>query len=225
MARESQPGLYGKPCYAAFRFYADGLIISGNHCPESKNDAPNGEKITQWLRRENIGVQRGDYFVQGDLLWLRVVDYDSVHKTPVLRAYRGEACGGKMVLQPWSSEPATMGMAVAEYSQVWGEGTPPTTNARCHVAGFKFVWQTGIGLTGHEGKYTIQTDPGETCTLTYTTPDGISGSEGTGTITADEQGICEWLWPLGNVAGNGVVTVTIDSISQAFTIAVNQSSP
>jgi hypothetical protein len=47
---------------------------------------------------------------------------------------------------------------------------------------------------------------------------------GTGTISADEQGVCAWIWEVGDVAGDGVVTVTIDEFEQAYLIVVNQSS-
>jgi hypothetical protein len=69
--------------------------------------------------------------------------------------------------------------------------------------------------------YEIQTDPGETCTLRYTAPDGtVLDSGGAGAVTADEAGVCRWRWQLGDQPGKATATVSIDQITQDFSLEV-----
>jgi hypothetical protein len=44
---------------------------------------------------------------------------------------------------------------------------------------------------------------------------------GAGTITADDQGLCEWIWEVGDARGEGLITITIDEITQDFLIHIN----
>jgi hypothetical protein len=89
------------------------------------------------------------------------------------------------------------------------------------VAGFKFLFRPIVVLSGERAEFQVQTDPGEVCTLAYTAPDGsISQSPGTGPIIANDEGICSWLWDLGDIEGKGIVTISIDQITQDLAIEV-----
>jgi hypothetical protein len=110
---------------------------------------------------------------------------------------------------------------VLEYVSLQTSGVEGTPSGACHVAGFRVIYRPSVVLAGGQAEYQIQTDPGETCKLKYTAPDGtISEGSGTGRITADNQGVCTWTWELGEPKGEGVVTVTIDQITQDFGIEV-----
>jgi hypothetical protein len=59
------------------------------------------------------------------------------------------------------------------------------------------------------------------CTLQYTAPDGSeSRAAGTGAITAGAEGVCRWVWDLGDTPGIATVTVSIDEITQEFSIEI-----
>jgi hypothetical protein len=116
---------------------------------------------------------------------------------------------------------ANLRQPVLEFIPVQITSPQESLSADCHVAGFRLLFRPTVVLSGGRAEYRIQTDPGETCTLQYTAPDGVlTQAQGTGAIIADSQGICKWTWELGELEGDGLVTVTIDQITQDFSIEV-----
>jgi hypothetical protein len=216
-------GMGDERCYKLVRFYADGLaLFADNVCLEAPLSAENLPDVQRWFRRENQDVSRGDYFLVGQRIWVRIVGYDDVYENIYLRSFEGKYCGNKMVLQEpavrwYAGIPSDLTQPVVEYNSPETSAAP----AGCRVAGFRFLTRPSVVLAGGQANYVIQTDPGERCTLTYTTPDGISiQDQGTGTITADDQGICSWIWELGEQPGIGTVTVSINEITQDLSIEV-----
>jgi hypothetical protein len=216
-------------CNKLYRFFEDGLVLYADYnCFEKATGFQRWAELDRLLDRDNPDRQRGDYYTQDQRLFVRIVEHDFIHEVTYLRSFQGEYCNRKMVLQ----EPAVTGYAglpseltspVLEY--IWPEDTPTReiqAEAGCHVASFRVTWRSYITLAGGRGRFQIQTDPGQLCTLRYTTPEGIEiKASGAGTITADDQGLCEWIWEVGEARGEGSITITIDEITQDFLIHIN----
>lgn len=216
-------------CYKLFRFYPDGLALHAKlACFDRSPTGRDDSELERWFNRGNRQIARGDYFLLGERIWVRIVTYDAVHETVNLRSFQGEICQDEMVLQEpaqkyYTGVPSELTQPVLEYLRF--SVPPPAASAApqssrppsCRVAGFYILRRPSVTLSGGQTEYRILTDPGETCTLRYTTPDGrLSQSPGTGTIVADAQGVCHWLWEVGDLKGRATVTVSIDEISQDF---------
>lgn len=220
----SEDGAEDTRCYNLYRFYPDGLVLFAvNNCFSPVDEI--WAEINAWFHRDNRDVSRGDYYLDDQRLWIRVVTYDSIHETTSLRSFQGEYCDGKMVLQEpgvatYAGVPSDLTEPVLAYAQLPTSGTeyPP---AGCHVASYKVLFRPSVVLAGGGARYQIQTDPGEPCSLQYIDPNGtISMVEGTGTIQADVEGICEWIWEVGEAEGYGKVRVIIDEIVQDYRIEI-----
>lgn len=220
-------------CYKLFRFYPDGLALyAGLACFDRSPAGRNGPDLERWFERGNRQLARGDYFLLGERIWVRIVTYDAVHETVYLRSFQGEICEDEMVLQEpaqryYTGVPSELTQPVLEYVRLSATAQLPAASAApqgpsptsCHVAGFRILWRPSVTISGGQVEYRILTDPGETCTLRYTTPDGrLSQAPGTGAIAADAQGVCRWVWEVGDLKGRATVTVSIDEISQDFWI-------
>jgi hypothetical protein len=223
----SVDGFQDERCYKLYRFYPDGLVLYADFaCLEAAPSAENWSEINRWFQRENPDLPRGDYYLDNSRLWVRVVSYDPIHETTDLRLFQGEYCNDKIVLQEpaalyYTGVPSELMQPVLEYVRLPTSGVENTPSGTCHVAGFSVIYRPSVVLAGGQAEYQVQTDPGETCTLQYTAPDGtIREGQGTGRITADNQGVCSWTWELGETKGDGIVTVTIGQITQGFGIEV-----
>lgn len=216
-------------CNKLYRFFEDGLVLYANYdCFDKATGFKRWAELDRLLDRDNHNLLRGDYYTLDQRLFVRIVEHDFIHEVTYLRSLQGEYCNRKLVLQEpavtgYSGLPSELTSPVLEYIQP--EDTPTQEfqpEADCHVAGFRVTWRSYITLAGGHGRVQIQTDPGQPCTLRYTTPEGIEvNAPGAGTITADDQGICEWSWEVGEVRGEGTVTITIDEITQDFLIHIN----
>jgi hypothetical protein len=228
-------------CYKMYRFYPDGLALYADLACFDRSPDPGGWlELDRWFNRENREVARGDYFLLGQQIWVRIVTYNSIYETTNLRSFQGQVCQDEMVLQEpaqtyYAGIPSELSQPVLEYVRLditephrdtpalWGASPMPGDHSQesCHVARFEIVKRPSIVLSGNQAEYQIQTDPGETCTLRYTAPDGVpSQAQGTGAITADSQGICQWNWEVGDLEGTATVTISIDKITQDFQIEV-----
>lgn len=224
----SAAGTQNGRCHKLLRFYPDGLLLYSNFAcfPAGADAASQATDVAGWFRRENAGVTRGDYVLEGQRLWLRAVMHDAVHETAYLRTLQGEYCEGQMVLQEpgiltYTGVPSELTQPVQEYILLSGN-VPETLTPPCRVAGFRFLWRSYITLAGGEATYRIQTAVGERCSLRYVGPDGTRWpADGPAVILADEEGVCAWQWPVGDVRGQGVATVEIDTIRQDFAIQLN----
>ena len=221
-------------CYKLYRFYADGSVLyTDNTCFDAEINNESWSEIEGWFQRENPQVSSGDYYLQDHRLWIRIVTYDAVHETTYLRSFQGEYCHQKMVLQEpavrdYSGIPSALTQPVLEYNLL--ETTAPETDrsdlpdsgdGQCSVAGFKIISRPSIALADNRGSFEILTNRDQECSLQYTDPAGMRiEAQGTGTITADASGICKWEWDLGSREGTGTVTITIDEITQDFSLEI-----
>lgn len=223
-------------CYKLIRFYPDGLALYTDlACFERLPDAGDWTELDRWFNRENLSLARGDYSLLDQKIWVRIVTYNTIYETTSLRSFQGRACLDEMVLQEptqktYTGIPSPLTQPVLEYVRLGmtapapppSGSTPLLENAGlepCQVAGFQIVRRPSVVLAGGQAEYEIQTDPGESCALFYTGPNGIpSQAQGTGAITADPQGICRWLWEVGDLEGVATVTVSIGEITQDFQI-------
>lgn len=215
----STDGAQGEPCHRLYRFYPDGLALYAPSSCSATAPGNNWPEISRWFHRDDARRPRGDYHSQDGRIWVRIVSYDSIHERVVFEQFQGEICGDQMVLQ----EPAVVSafaQPVWEYVRV-SPAPSPSEAPGCRVAAFRIIRSSAIAMAGRRAAYHIQTDPGETCFLRYTRPDGsVSQAPGTGSITADEQGICRWEWEVGEQTGRAVVTIRIDQITQDFEIEI-----
>ena len=237
----SVAGGQGSRCYKLYRFYPDGLALYSDFaCFEGDLSANTWAEIDRWFNREEQAVSRGDYYLDASKIFVRIVSYHSIYETVDLRAFQGEICGPEMVLQEpaathYTGIPSELTQPVLEFAQL---GSPEqrqdssgmtsrpvavenTSDKACHVAGFKILRRPTTVIAGNQAEYQILTDPGEACLLRYTAPGGGSGqAPGSGTVIADGQGLCSWLWELGDLPGEAIVTVGIDEILQDFSLEV-----
>lgn len=223
----SADGAGDERCYNLYQFYPDGLVLyASNVCFSPAPVEETWAEINRWFYRENREIPSGDYYLENNRLWIRVVSYDPIHETAYLRSFQGEYCGDRMVLQEpsvgyYAGVPSELTEPVVEYVQMQIGEVEHTPSPGCHVAGYRVLFRPSVVLAGGGARYQIQTDPGETCSLQYTDPDGnINMVEGTGIILADVEGICEWIWEVGAVEGYGMVRVTIDEIIQDYQLEI-----
>ena len=222
----SSAGAQDGRCHKLLRFYSDGLVLYSSSCFSAGAPAASLEsEVVRWFKRENPNIARGDYALLGQRLWLRIVSHDPIHETTYLRLFQGEYCDQELVLQEpalltYAGVPSDVTQPVLEYALLGG-AMPEAAASPCHVAGFRFLWRAYITLAESEAAYRIQTDVGQPCSLRYTAPDGtVWPAAGPAEITADSEGICAWRWPVGNVPGQGIVTIVIDEINQDFVINI-----
>lgn len=224
----SDPGVQSERCHRIFRFYPDGLALyAARYCFQSNSAEANWQSLSRAFHPQAPDTPRGDYSIADNRIWIRIARYDHVHETYWVDYYQGEYCDDFMVLQQpqvtyFAGVPSPLTQPVQEYV-CWSPASVPTSasSPACHVAGFRILSRPTVVLRGGEAIYEIQTDPGETCALRYTAPDGVVlQGEGTGETVADESGVCRWRWSLGDQAGMATVTVGIDQISQDFSLEV-----
>jgi hypothetical protein len=219
-------GAQNERCHKLLRFLPDGQVLYSNFAcfPPTNDAAARVEEIAQWFNPENDNVTRGDYARLGGRVWLRIVEYDHIHETTYLRAFQGVQCSRKMVLQEpavqtYSGIPSNLTEPVLEYVRLAGAAyQDQAETVPCRAVGFRFLWRSYITLADGAAEYRIQTDPGEACDLHYTAPDGAQQNT---MITAGGDGVCAWRWQVGSQPGEGRVTVTIDEITQIFTLKIN----
>ncbi len=219
-------GAQPERCYKLYRFYRDGEVLYADMtCFDPSSNARSWAQIDAWFNRENSQILHGDYYKVAERIWIRVVGYDSIHEETYLRSFQGTYCNGQIVLQEptnktYSGVPSELTQPVLEYIQIQA---PDSSNASpeggesnlCNLSGFRFLFRPLVVVSGGEALFQVQTSPNETCTLQYTTPDGqLRQALGTGTITANQHGICEWKWEVGLEEGKATVNITIDHISQ-----------
>lgn len=240
VSRVSVDGYQDERCYNLYRFYPDGLALYAEMvCFDTPPDIKDQAQIEAWFERSNPRVWRGDYSQQDNGIWLRIVIYDEIHEETYLRYFQGEYCAGQLVLQEpavqsYTGIPSPLTQPVVVFRKLDVSSaqqdsssvedpftTQGSTEPRCNVAGFEILFRPSVTLSDGKMEYRIRTDPGETCTLQYTLPDGsLSQAHGTGTIQADRQGLCKWVWETGPLKGKGIVTVSIDQITQDFEVEI-----
>lgn len=240
VSQVSVDGYQDERCYNLYRFYSDGLALYAEMvCFDTPPDIKDQAQIEAWFERGNPRVWRGDYSQQDHRTWIRIVTYDDVHEETYLRYFQGKYCAGELVLQEpavqsYAGIPTPLTQPVMAFRKIDGSATqqdslpaddPLTTQGStepgCSLAGFEILFRPSVTLSGGKMEYRIRTDPGETCTLQYTLPDGsLSQVHGTGTIQADHQGLCRWVWETGPLKGRGIVTVSIDQITQDFAVEI-----
>lgn len=221
-------------CYKLYRFYEDGLALYSDFaCFNGEIDSASLAAIERWFHRDNQGVASGDYFIRDQRLWIRIVEHDATHEITYLRSFQGEYCNQAFVLQEpevksYSGIPSALTQPVLEYNllettapEMDKPGLPDPGADQCSVAGFKIISRPSIALSDNRGSFEILTNRGQECSLQYTDPAGKQiEAQGTGTITADARGICRWEWELGSLEGTGTVTITIDEITQDFSLEI-----
>jgi hypothetical protein len=229
ISTESTAGAGRERCHALVRFYPDGAALYENFVCF---DAPPGREdlvqLDRWFQPQNRDIQQGDYFVRDQLVWMRIVNHNPAAEVTSLRFFQGEQCNGRMVLQEpavrwYTGVPSEITQPVLEFEQLGGTNgaIADMQEQNCRVAAFKILFRPTVVLANGQARYEFQTDPGELCNLQYTAPDGSERqAAGTGVITADSEGICRWIWDLGNTPGIGTVTVRIDEITQEFSIEI-----
>ncbi|GAP09946.1 hypothetical protein BECAL_01100 [Bellilinea caldifistulae] len=234
ISRVSSPGKQPERCYKLYRFYPDGLVLySQGECFESPPQSKDLSDIQRWLNRENTNLWRGDYSLRQNRIFLRVTVHDYVKEVTSVRYFQGVICEGQMVLQEpavltYAGLPSELNQPVLEYialslssDQSQTENRKNRSEMICPFVGFKIIHRPSIGLINRQALLEIQTNPRQTCTLTYTNPAGetlLNAAEGT--IRADEQGLCRWLFETGSTAGNGTLTVQIGEITQSLQIEI-----
>lgn len=218
-------GYKDERCYKLYRFYPDGVVLYANlACLEPAPAEKIWSEIDAWFRRENRDIPRGDYYLQNHRIWIRVVFYNDVYETVYLRSFQGEYCNDEMVLQEpkvrdYAGVPSPLTQPVQEYTRLGANLTENPPPEACHVAGYRLLYRPYVTIAGGQAEYRIQTDVGQTCVLQYIPPDGNpSEASGAGAITADSHGICAWKWDVGSIKGVATVIVTIDEISQEYSI-------
>jgi hypothetical protein len=223
----SSDGAGDERCYNLYRFYPDGLALyTSNVCFSATPVEETWSETSRWFQRENRQIPSGDYYLDNNRLWIRIVSYDSIHETINLRLFQGEYCNNRMVLQEpsvrsYAGAPSELTEPVLEYVQMRTSEVERTSSPTCHVAGFRVLFRPSVVVAGGGARYQIQTDPGEACVLDYTDPRGtLSRARGTGVITADANGVCSWIWEVGSEQGYGTVRVSIDEIVQEYAIEI-----
>ena len=222
----STAGAQPERCYKLYRFYQDGLVIYAEFvCLEPSSNSRTWNEIDRWFNRENPQVFQGDYHMVEQRIWIRVVGYDSIYEETYLQSFQGAYCNGQMVLQEpteqyFSGVPSELTQPVLEYIKLQEPAsiqTPPDNSERasCRLAGFRFISRPTTVVDSGQALFQVQTSPGQDCALQYTTPGGVlSQAPGTGTITADQYGVCTWKWGVGSEEGTSTVKITIENISQ-----------
>lgn len=216
----SQAGADGQRCHQLVRFYADGVALEAPRACFDPEVEPVAASVDDWFQREDGGLPHGDYFVDGAAVYVRIVSHDAVHQTTTVQNYQGRLCGERLMLQALRTEPARPGQQpVHVYQRLAGTSETATPTAGCHVAHFEFIFRADIVLAGHSARWTIRSDPGQRCELQYRTPDGtLSAAPELGARIADAQGVCEWVWPVREAPGEGLVTLTLDGVTQDYAI-------
>jgi len=241
MSLVSVEGSKDSRCYKLYRFYQDGLALYADFtCFEGDLSTDTWSDVDRWFNRNDQTIARGDYSLSGSKIFVRIVSYQSIYETIDLRIFQGEICGTEVVLQEpdatgYTGIPSDLTQPVLEFAQLelpvqsqesFGLHSQPPTPEKsdkidCHVAGFKILKRPTIVIAGGRAEYQIQTDPGEICSLRYIAPGGDSGlAPGSGTILTNSQGVCNWVWELGDLPGEAVVTVGIDEILQNFSLEI-----
>ena len=228
----SIPGAQPERCYKLYRFYQDGLVIYADFaCFDPSSNARTWAEIDRWFNRENSQVLYGDYHKLAQHIWIRVVGYDSIFEETYLRSFQGAFCNGQMVLQEptvktYSGVPSELTQPVLEYIKLQESNSSKLSpeideSNLCSLSGFRFIFRPLVVISGGEALFQVQTSPGETCSLQYTTPGGQRRqAQGAGTITADQGGLCEWKWEVGPEEGTASVNITVDQISQDLELEI-----
>lgn len=142
-----------------------------------------------------------------------------------------------MVLQEpavrgYAGLPSPLNQPVQEFlalSSITGDindlSLPPASrkgrNEECRLIGFRFILRPTVTLKDGQSTLEIQTNPNQTCTLTYISPAGITLlTEQQGNIRADNEGVCRWLFDIGSDAGIGTLIVQIGDITQSLSIEI-----
>jgi hypothetical protein len=214
----SYPGEKNSRCHMLYRFYPEGLVLYSSTCFTSPPGSSDVSQIETWFNQANISITRGDYATLEQQLIIRIVEPDAIHETVTLRIFQGAFCPSKMVLQEpgetyFSSVPSPASQPVLEFTRL--DPGSPLQSPQCRIPGFEFVRRPTIVLSGGQALFELRTDPGGTCSLVYTTPDGkVSQGAGTGEVQADPEGICRWLFDTGQAEGEAKVTIRVGIIEQ-----------
>ncbi len=228
----SIPGAQPERCYKLYRFYRGGVVLYADMtCFDPSSNATGWTEIDDWFNQENSQVLHGDYHRVEERIHIRVVGHDSIHEEIYLRTFEGAYCNGQMVLQEpsvktYSGVPSDLTQPVVEYIKVQeptsSNTSPELDNSNlCSLSGFRFIFRPLVVVSDGEALFQVQTNPGETCNLQYTTPDGQRRqAEGTGIVIADQRGLCEWKWEVGPEEGTASVNITVNQISQDLELEI-----
>lgn len=239
ISRNSEAGKQPERCHKLFRFDPDGIVQYANfYCfqnPPTQDDVP---ALQHWFNRNDPTIWRGDYSVNQNRLFLRITGYDPIHEITFLRYFRGSFCGEQMVLQEpavrgYAGLPSPLNQPVQEFlalSSITGNindlSLPPASkkgrNEECQWIGFRFNFRPTVTTRDGQSRLEIQTNPNQTCILTYISPAGITLlTANEGTIHADNEGICRWLFDIGSEVGTGTLIVQIGDITQSLSIEIH----
>ncbi len=237
ISRVSEAGQQPERCYTLYRFYPDGLALySKFSCFKNPPSAEDLSTVQDWLNRENPRLWRGDYSLQQNRIFIRITVHDVVHEITSLRYFQGSICEGQMVLQEpavttYAGLPSALNQPVLEYTALKNLSIQPSeippanrknrSQTTCVPPSFMIIRRPYITLINGQSLLEIQTNPQEVCTLTYLNPAGetlLSAADGT--IRADGQGLCRWLFEIGNVRGTGTLTLQIGEITQSLSIDI-----
>jgi hypothetical protein len=92
-------------------------------------------------------------------------------------------------------------------------------------SGFNILVLTSPIKAGEKATVQVQSVPGASCSLAYTTPSGShSSAKGLGETIADSNGVCSWTWKISasTKTGTGKLTITINDVTQSLDIVIQQ---
>lgn len=121
-----------------------------------------------------------------------------------------------------ATKPAATATTAPEPTATTAPLAPTDTLATSNTVEFLEV---NGAVAGSSASVVVQTQPGASCRLSYTTPAGTdSEAEGLGDATADDSGIVRWNWIIGTNTSPGEGTVRVRcgdaSASNAISIAI-----
>lgn len=210
-------------CHTLFRFFQNGVVLmERSYCTKATQVAEIVPTLEQGLQPGSPSVGQGNYYTLDRQLWLTVTlnNADAAHSTRLFDV-RGTVCGGQMALQQlhlYSADYVSDTFNVPLYTRLdvapLATGTL-TEASTCHVAPFRLLNPLPV-KPGESVDLYVQTVAGEPCQLSFTEPNGVeSEAEGLGIVTADDQGVCHWVWQTSPTVqpGTGKATITVDGLS------------
>jgi hypothetical protein len=131
-----------------------------------------------------------------------------------------QVCAGHLSLLDAQRMAASNWIGV--YEQIPRTGATVAAPATSESGAVAIVSATGAA-PGGQARATVQTTPGATCSLAYTTPAGtVSRASGLGARAADAAGSVSWTWDIAASTrpGTGTIVVTCDGASARSPITI-----
>jgi hypothetical protein len=192
----------GEPCFSLVRLAAAGEVRWFGGCSRQEPQRL-AERDGTW---EDDDVDVGDYAVDGERIWLRLVTWDWLTGENYAVRYEGVRCGDRLHLRDVASRSRTNLLAFG----LLDPGGPPGPDCEQPTYRVEQAADRTVAGDGRTSSITMLTDPGATCSLAYEGPDGRRWPEtGTSDVTADADGRCVLEFPVGVATGTALVSVTI----------------